>query len=652
MGSTARTVGSIGAFVGLAAAFTGTILVVSSDEDASAAELERFASCEELQAWTAEVTQTQSEVVVGEGDSAGRTVAGAPTAAGPAPDAATESGLAADNVGGTGGTNTVVAGVDEIDIVDRVGEDRLVVARNGVLSLVDLDSRAVLDTVEGLPWDARVSVDESLVWAAGTVPDGTGTEVLRLRIDGDAVVTEAEWTTPGFLLDARRTGDRLHVVTVDQPFDGRVPFEDGPVPCDQVWRPVDPATTPAATLIASLPATGDLTPVAAAEVTGAGGNLLVTATSAYVATETWADDPSGGQVTTGLHRFDLDTLVPTGSGAVPGSLAGPFALDEHEGHLRVATSLSSFGPVILEDVAVDVAVDAPVPGDALPPEPSPVPEPPTALAEVFVLDAGSLDLVGRSGLFGHDGETIQGVRFVGEVAYVVTFLNTDPFWVLDLRDPSAPDVVGELAIPGFSAYLHPAGEGRVVGFGPDGQGQVAARLFDVSDPTSPTLIDEVPLGDDSPIVWDHHAYVAVDDTRFAVPVTDWPDVVDERCGVVPEPLPTEPVPLPVEPDAGAGGGSIGSTGIAVDPAQPVPVCEPVFSGGSTGATVLAVDGDRFAEQERAEVESDGSFTAERIVLAPDGTWLLVGYDRIVPTDGGDPIVLPADPTLGGPIPTD
>ena len=47
-----------------------------------------------------------------------------------------------------------------------------------------------------------------------------------------------------------------------------MPFEDGPVPCDQVWRPVAPATTPAATLVATLPATGELVPTAAAEVTG------------------------------------------------------------------------------------------------------------------------------------------------------------------------------------------------------------------------------------------------------------------------------------------------------------------------------------------------------------------------------------------------
>jgi hypothetical protein len=261
-----------------------------------------------------------------------------------------------------------------------------------------------------------------------------------------------------------------------------------------------------------------------------------------------------------------------------------------------------------------------------------------------VLDTeGDLDVVGRSGRFGRDFETVQGVRFVGDIAYVVTFLQTDPFWVVDLADPRAPEVVGELQVPGFSAYLHPAGEGRVVGFGPDGNGATSARLFDVTDPTNPRLIDEVLLGDDSPIVWDAHAYVSLDGRQFAVPVNDWPDV--SECLV---PLPGEERPLPVDP--GIGDGSSGSTGSGtattqVAPSEP-PFCEPVFSGGSSGALVLAVDGDRLVEVERATVDSDGSINAERVVQAPDGTWLLLSWDRIVPTDGGQDILLPADPASG------
>src|SRR5690606_18198597 len=107
-----------------------------------------------------------------------------------------------------------------------------------------------------------------------------------------------------------------------------------------------------------------------------------------------------------------------------------------------------------------------------------------ALNEVVVLDtAGDLDVVGRTPRFGLPGETLHGIRFVGATAYAVTFLQTDPFYVIDLADPSDPRVVGEVKLPGFSSYLHPVADGMVVGFGPDGEsGGVAAKLFDVSNP--------------------------------------------------------------------------------------------------------------------------------------------------------------------------
>jgi hypothetical protein len=203
--------------------------------------------------------------------------------------------------------------------------------------------------------------------------------------------------------------------------------------------------------------------------------------------------------------------------------------------------------------------------------------------------------------------------------------------------------VGELAIPGFSAYLHPAGDGRVVGFGPDGNGAVSARLFDVTDPTAPRLLDQLRLGDDSTIVWDPHAYVALDGGRFAVPATDYPDVSECVPSARPPDLPVPIEPLPVDPGIG-GGTEPSAPATSEDP--PEVICEPVFTGGAAGAVVLAVEGGRLVEVDRAVVETDGSVNAERVVQAPDGTWLVLSWDRIVPTDGGADILLPADPSTG------
>ena len=654
--SGARGIGALVGGLGLVAALTVGALALDSGTPAAATGLEQFDSCAELEQWTADL-QGESGTGVGVGgdvavEEEGRAVADVPQAAPgiaadgdaggevaeSAPLATAEDSATASAGDGTGGTNTVVEGVDEIDVIDRIGDDRLLVSRTGVLALVELSTLTVLAQVDGVPYDARISAADGTVFVAGSSNDGLGTEVRRIQVDGDALVEDGSWSTPGYLLDARRTGDRLHVVVVDQPFAlGAVPFEDGPVPCDQVWRPVEPATTPSATLVATLPAGGDLVPTAVAEITGAGGNLLVTGDAVYVVTETYGTDD--GSVTSGIHRFDLATLAPTGSGSVPGTVGGPFAISEHEGHLRVATTKTGGGfggrPIPIEGdggiggPAVDVveAVPAQAPADQAPSSPE------AALAEVFVLDLeGDLDVVGSTGRFGHDFETIHGVRFVGDVAYVVTFLQTDPFWVIDLADPAAPQVVGELEIPGFSGYLHPIGDDQVVGFGPDGSGRTSARLFDVSDPSAPEVVDELTLGDDSPVAYDHHAFVPLGATSFAVPVTEYPTFTGGDCFVEPAPVPL-PEPLPTGGDAGI------AVGEPV-PGDVVPVCEePVAVGGSSGVAVVEVTDGRLDEVERPTVDRPDLY-AERAVQAPDGTWIVLGYDRLASTVGGRELVLP------------
>ena len=143
----------------------------------------------------------------------------------------------------------------------------------------------------------------------------------------------------------------------------------------------------------------------------------------------------------------------------------------------------------------------------------------------MVLDTvGSLDVVGSTPWFGLPGERIEGIRFDGDTGYAVTFLQTDPFYVLDLSDPVAPKVAGEVKLPGFSAYLHPVGAGLVAGFGPGASGRTEVKLFDVSNPAAPRVVDELILGDESPIVYDHHAFVSLGEGRFALPVTNWSDM--------------------------------------------------------------------------------------------------------------------------------
>ena len=125
------------------------------------------------------------------------------------------------------------------------------------------------------------------------------------------------------------------------------------------------------------------------------------------------------------------------------------------------------------------------------------------------------------------GETIRSVRFVGNMAYVVTFRQTDPLFVIDLTDPENPTVKGELKIPGFSEYLHPITENLLVGVGYDGNefgtnGDCKVSLFDVSNPYEPKESSVLTVGGGDAYCYsylsvNHKLYINLSDTEFAVP---------------------------------------------------------------------------------------------------------------------------------------
>lgn len=159
-----------------------------------------------------------------------------------------------------------------------------------------------------------------------------------------------------------------------------------------------------------------------------------------------------------VHRIALDgtSIDHRATGEVRGEPLDQFSMDEHRGHLRIATTSGGW-----RDRA----------------------------NHVFVLDMG-MEVAGSvEGLA--PGERIYSARFMGDRAYLVTFVRIDPLFAIDLSDPQDPDVLGELKIPGVSDYLHPYDEDHLIGVGrstgPTGGGfdGVKVALFDVSDPTQP-----------------------------------------------------------------------------------------------------------------------------------------------------------------------
>lgn len=240
-------------------------------------------------------------------------------------------------------------------------------------------------------------------------------------------------------------------------------------------------------------------------------------TSLYIASQRWVDpelpyDQLGSQSTV-IDRFDVtdpDATAFLAVGSVPGYLLNQFSLSEYDGDLRVASTSRP----IWWDGAFQSA-------------------PSQSLVTVLATVGEALVPVGQvSGLA--EGGQISSVRFVGDAGYVSTIAQGAPFYTIDLSDPNQPTVSGELELSGDSSFLQSVGPGLLLGIGqvsePSGvaPGGTVLDLFNVSDPTHPTLLAEHSLGagSSSQLEYDPHALLFWSPTDLAViPVQIFPSSV-------------------------------------------------------------------------------------------------------------------------------
>jgi uncharacterized secreted protein with C-terminal beta-propeller domain len=211
---------------------------------------------------------------------------------------------------------------------------------------------------------------------------------------------------------------------------------------------------------------------------------------------------------TQLHRFAITgTAKPQylGSGWVPGNLLDSYSMSEYAGSLRVVTT--AYGVIRRGVVTVS-------------PEGS-------SSTSVYTLAADSLKMQGHVGGLGR-GEQVHSVRFLGPLAYVVTFQSVDPLYVIDLHDPRHPRKAGELTITGYSDYLHPVSDGRLLGVGENvGDNGIVTglqvSLFDVDSPAHPKRLDRLTRThspSETPI--DPHAFLYWPARQIAViPIDSW-----------------------------------------------------------------------------------------------------------------------------------
>ena len=185
-------------------------------------------------------------------------------------------------------------------------------------------------------------------------------------------------------------------------------------------------------------------------------------------------------LSTGIAKININDLKISASGSVPGYLLNQFSMDEYQGNLRVATTIG------------DIWGWAPSGSDS-------------QANDVYVLDQ-NLNTIGSVLNLGV-GERIYSARFIGDLGYLVTFRQTDPFYVLNLADPKNPKMVGELKIPGYSSYLHPIKENKILGIGME-NGNVKLSYFDVADASNPKEISKYSLSEyGSEALYNHHAFL-------------------------------------------------------------------------------------------------------------------------------------------------
>lgn len=490
--------------------------------------------------------------------------------------AATSDGASGEASGGAAkehsGTNVHESGVDEPDLVKTDGR-RVVTVANGQLSVVDVASRqrTAKLTVPGGGYASQLLLDgdRALVMTGGDAqayrgermvpsdkpidPVANGSRLVLVDLTGAGEIL-GSLQIDGYYIDARQIGSVARVVMRSTPnlkfrhpqgdavtesaternrevvensgiadWLPRYTLESGNarsdgqlVECEAVSHPRRYTGASLLTVL-TVDLQRDLTTGDPISIAADGDTVYGTGTSLYVADDhvehgvtgnNFAPDvrplPAGEQRTE-VYQFDISGSgkpVHVASGGVEGTLLNQYSLSEHEGNLRIATTVASAGGSTAQRLR--------------------------SMVTVLTRQGEDLMLRGRVDGLG-EGERIYSVRYTGDIAYVVTFRETDPLYTVDLSDPSAPKVTGELKITGYSAYLHPLGRDRLLGVGQEATSDGVATglqvsLFDTSA-DSASRVGQFHLPEAySEVENDPHAFLYWEDKGLIIlPVTVGPD---------------------------------------------------------------------------------------------------------------------------------
>jgi inhibitor of cysteine peptidase len=417
-------------------------------------------------------------------------------------------------------TNIQVAGVDEADIVKTDGEYIYFVSGNKtiivkayppeqaqIVSQIELEGTIIGIFINGdrlvlfeqetpyyLYYDDVPAVRESSV---PYVSPKIFVKVYDIS-DRDNPRLQREVSSDGQYVSSRMIGDYAYVVVNEPVYEEegepilpeiRVRANETEIPATDIYYSnVSDYYYMYTTIIAVNTQNDDQEPTYETILLGASSNLYVSLNNIYLTIPVWGSDIFGREVwysqKISIHRIHIEgaEIEYVASGEIPGMVLNQFSMDEYADYFRVATT--TWGE--------------------------------TTGNHVYVLDM-DLNIVGSLEDLA-PGETIYSARFMGERGYLVTFKQVDPLFVIDLSDPRHPEELGYLKVTGYSDYLHPYDENHLIGIGKETtdagefawyQG-VKISLFDVSDVGNPQEMSKLEIGDrgtDSPVLWDHKAFL-------------------------------------------------------------------------------------------------------------------------------------------------
>ena len=462
------------------------------------------------------------------------------------------------------GTNVQVDGVDEGDIVKTDGTF-IYILRDVELIIMKADGKNVTEvshtivgeawesvesddgtvsTSEKAPYEMYLAGDRAVIlstdydWTYNEKGDSSGSNYISVDIydlgDRSAPTLAKSLGQDGYQVASRMIGDKLYLCTsyyVDQPKQGE---EDTFVPCfyaDGKGTPVDCGTiclvsqedsTTYAVVGGYDIAAGNL--VESQSVLGGGETVYMNTENLYLCRTHYGDMASEKgndgpyevtthltDVSTTINRFAISegSVTYAATGSVPGSLNNQFSLDVSNGYLRMATTEETGGYKVYVDEGHKFEnyefLDTSKSND------------------VFVLN-DALEITGSVRDIAPD-ESVYSARFDGDYGYLCTYQTVDPIFAVDLSDPSAPQLVGELSLTGYSDYLHLWTEHQLFGLGMQTQeiesdGGKTARvdgmkmvMIDASNPAD--LKEESTLeidADYSQALYNHKA-ILVDQTK-------------------------------------------------------------------------------------------------------------------------------------------